>query len=191
MGCVRTRLPLAAVLALLLAGCGAERLPVPDPARPAPPVGTRGAAFPQAGLRFQAPGGWAFEAGRPPLIATMVSGTATIAVWRYPRTEPLPDTAEQLEAARRQLEQAVRIRDPGFEQRRSRTLEIDGAPAVQITGTTTIAGRRRVVRSTHVYAKEAEVVVDEYAAEPDFGTVDRSAFRPLLRSLKIDPPAAA
>jgi hypothetical protein len=44
------------------------------------------------------------------------------------------------------------------------------------------------VRSTHVYAKQAEVVVDAYVAPRDFVNVDREVFRPLVRSLKIDPP---
>ena len=44
------------------------------------------------------------------------------------------------------------------------------------------------MRSTHVYAKGAEFVVDAYAAPRDFATVDRSVFRPLVRSFKIDPP---
>jgi hypothetical protein len=44
------------------------------------------------------------------------------------------------------------------------------------------------VRSTHVYAKGAEYVIDAYVAPRDFANVDRVVFRPLVRSVKIDPP---
>jgi hypothetical protein len=60
---------------------------------------------------------------------------------------------------------------------------------VQIVGDQTVAGRPRRVRSTHVYTRGAELVVDQYAAPDVFGTVDRSVFVPLLRSLKIGKPA--
>ena len=45
------------------------------------------------------------------------------------------------------------------------------------------------MRSTHVYAKCRELVVDAYAEPDDFERVDRAAFGPLVRSIKIDPPA--
>jgi hypothetical protein len=44
------------------------------------------------------------------------------------------------------------------------------------------------VRSTHVFAKGAEFVVDAYAAPRDFALIDRTIFQPLVKSLKIDPP---
>ncbi len=42
-----------------------------------------------------------------------------------------------------------------------------------------------MVRSTHVYAEGAEIVVDAFAPEKDFRRVDEQVFRPLLKSLKI------
>jgi hypothetical protein len=56
---------------------------------------------------------------------------------------------------------------------------------VQLRGTETIVGRPRMVRSTHVYTKNSEVVVDAFAPEQDFRRVDAQVFRPLLKSLKI------
>ncbi len=67
-------------------------------------------------------------------------------------------------------------------------VEVDGAPAIELLGTATIAGEKRRVRSTHVYAKGAEIVLDAYAPEQEFARVDREVFRPIAASLRIDPP---
>ena len=61
-------------------------------------------------------------------------------------------------------------------------------PAIQVRGTETISGQPRTVRSTHVYAFGAEVVVDAYAPANVFGRIDRAAFAPLVRSLKLRAP---
>jgi hypothetical protein len=183
-------LPLACAAALLGAGCGAERVQPPDPSRPfaiEPPVRR---AFPEAGLRFRAPGDLAFGAGRAPLVTSASTGTATIAIWRYPRSEPLPRDDAALAAAREALVRAARTRDATFDLDRSRRVRIDGAPGIELVGSERVAGRDRRVRSTHVYAKGAEVVVDAYAAPRDFAVVDRAIVGPLLRSLKLDPPRA-
>ena len=68
-------------------------------------------------------------------------------------------------------------------------MKVDGARAVELVGTEKVNGRTRRVRSTHVYAKGAEFVIDAYAAPRDFDVVDQSIFQPLIRSTKIDPPA--
>ncbi len=183
-------LRLAPILALaaLAAGCGAERVATPDVTRPVTDGPRAAVAFPAAGLKFDAPRAWRFTEWDAPLVATTSSGTATIAIWRYPRTEPLPRDEPALDAAEEALLGAIRTRDPRFEERGVRRVEIDGAPGIQVVGDQTIAGRPRRVRSTHVYAKEAEYVVDAYAPPEQFAAVDRSVFRPLLRTLKIDPP---
>ena len=180
----------AAVVACAGAGCGRERIQPPDTVRPAPPVGTAPEAFPQAGLFLDRPGNWPFRPGRAPLVASASSGTATVALWRYERSEPLPREDEALEDAQAALEEAVKTRDPSFALEGSKRVEVDGAPGIELRGTETIAGRRRRVRSTHVYAKGAEVVLDAYAPAEEFERVDREVFEPIVRSLKIDPPAA-
>jgi hypothetical protein len=182
------RLLLALPAALLMAGCGRERLEPPDPSRPASALNENVRTYPAAGLRFEAPDDWTFEPGQAPLVTSTADGSVTIAVWRYPRTEPLPREDAALDQAQEALVQAARRRDPSFELDDARQLRVDGAPAIQLVGTQRVAGRERRVRSTHVYAKQAEVVVDAYVAPRDFVNVDREVFRPLVRSLKIDPP---
>ncbi|MCA1690147.1 MAG: hypothetical protein LC720_06850 [Actinobacteria bacterium] len=60
--------------------------------------------------------------------------------------------------------------------------------AVQLRGLETIDGQRREVRSTHLYADGAEVVIDAYAPPDQFRTVDRGVFHPLLRGLRLAAP---
>ncbi len=168
--------------------CGRERIDPPDVVRPATPTGSTPQGFPQAGVSFDGPGNWPFLPGRAPLVASASSGTATVAVWRYLRSEPLPREDAALDAAQRTLIDAAKARDRTFDLQRADRVKVDGAPAVELVGTETVAGGRRRVRSTHIYAKGAEVVLDAYAAPDDFRRVDREVFRPLLESLRIDPP---
>src|SRR3712207_4957046 len=118
--------PLAA--ALLLAGCGRERIEPPDTVRPAAPAGTGTEAFPKDGLFLERPGNWPFRPGRPPLVASTSNGTATVALWRYLRSEPLPREGDALETAQASLEAAVKARDSTFRLDGSKRVEIDGAP---------------------------------------------------------------
>ena len=185
----RVLLTAVALAAVLTAGCGRDRLEPPDPSRPASALRDAERSYPEVGLRFMAPDDWTFEPGRAPLVTSTADGTATIAVWRYPRTETLPREKADLDAAQDALVDAARQRDPRFELDEARQTEVDGAPAIVVLGTQQVAEQERRVRSTHVYAKGAEVVVDAYAAPRDFAKVDRAVFRPLVRSLKIDPPA--
>lgn len=180
---------LAVVAAALSAGCGRDRLEPPDPTRPTASLAEVERRYPQAGLRFEAPGDIVFERGQDPLVASAASGTATVAIWRYPRTEQLPRSDAALEDAERTLVDAIKLRDPSFVLDDVERVRVDGARALQVLGTQRVLGRERRVRSTHVYAKGAEFVVDAYAAPRDFATADKGLFRPLVDSLKIDPPA--
>jgi hypothetical protein len=174
--------------AALLAGCGNERPPAPDVKTPGGPVGTTAARYPKQGITFTAPGGWRLTPGAAPLVATVQTGQATVAVWRYPRGEALPRSQAQLRAARDALLAAAKARDPTFDALKSSTIRVAGAPAVQVRATETIDGHARMVRSTHVYKHGAEVVVDSYAPAKDFRRVDAQVFRPLLRTLRITRP---
>jgi hypothetical protein len=177
--------------AMALAGCGNHLAAVPDTATPGPPLGTNAATYPQAGLRFGAPAGWHVEPGQAPLVTTITTGRAAIALWRYPRTESLPVTTRALEQAKAALLAAAAARDATFAAQGARLTRVGGRRAVEVRGTETVEGARRAVRSTHVFAFGAEVVVDASAPPRDFARVDRQVFGPLVRSLRLGPPKAA
>jgi hypothetical protein len=174
--------------ALLAAGCGNDETPAPDVTTPGPRLGSTPVDFPEHGLALEAPAGWNVNRGQPPLIATIATGQATIAVWRYPRAEELPASKAELDAARTSLVQAASERDPTFKVIKDANTEVDDRPAVQIRARETIEDQPRVVRSTHVYAEGGEIVVDAFAAPGDFRRVDAEVFRPLLRTLTVSKP---
>ena len=182
------RLSCAAVALVVLAGCGNDETPAPNTTTPGPRLGSNEATFPQAGIAFDAPAGWSLDKGTPPLIATVATGQATIAVWRYPRSEELPASQDELKAARDALLDAAKQRDPTFTEIKSAPAKIAGEPAVQFRARETIQGQPRTVRSTHVYFEGAEIVIDAFAGPDDFRRVDAEVFRPLLKSLKLSKP---
>lgn len=181
------RASLIAVL-LLAAGCGRERLPVPDVDRAAVTGDTTKQAYPQAGLRFDAPAGWGFARGQAPLVASTSNGSATIAIWRYERTEPLPERDAALQTAERALLDTVRQRDRTYREVSTERTEVGGEPAIELVGEQRVANRPRRVRSTHVFAHGAELVIDQYAAPTEFDRLDAAVFQPLVQSLEIDEP---
>ncbi len=183
-------LPALAALAALAVGCGNDRTPPPDVFTPGPPLGSNTQSYDTAGLGFEAPAGWSLAPGQAPLVATMATGRATVSVFRYPRTEPLPRDAASLDAAAEALVGAAKQRDPSFVEIKRARLRVDGRPAVVLRGTETVAGQPRTVRSTHVYAFGGEVVVDAIAPAADFARVDAEVFRPLVRSLELRAPRA-
>ena len=182
------RLAATLIAAALLAGCGNDRTEPPDLGRIGAPNGFTDARFEQAGIFLRSPGGWSTIPGEPPLVATIAGGDASIAVWRYPRTEPLPETREELRAARDQLVEAVQARDAGFEVGDTRIVVKEGLRGVEIIGVGTIQGARRKVRSLHAYAHGAEVVLDAYAPVAVFDRVDEQTFGPVTRSLRLSEP---
>jgi hypothetical protein len=183
----------AAVLiaALLAAGCGDERTPAPDLAAAAPPVGWTRADYPRAGLRVSIPANWTVTSGSAPAVVTVSSGSAVVALWRYPRTEPLPRSDSDLEGARRALAGAASARDPSLAVDASHRVRIGGAPGVVIVGSEKIRGTRVRVRSTHLYAQGGELVADAYAPPGDFARIDAAVFRPLALSLRLRPAQGA
>ena len=116
---------------------------------------------------------------------TIAIGDAQIAVWRYARSEPLPETRSQLHAARLALVAQVERRDPTFELTSSRLVMKPGVRAVELVGQGTNAGERRSVRSLHAYARGHEVVLDAFAPPEDFARVDEQTFAPVARSLRL------
>ena len=183
------RAPLVALLALLaLSACGEERTRAPDLGTPLTPQGVRTVKLPAAGVAFTAPANWSDSDAREPRVGGIQSGRATLAVWRYVRSEPLPEGAAELRRVRGLLVDRVEERDPTFRLASSRVTRRADAPAVELTGAQTIAGRPVRVRSAHVYTGGAELVVDAYAAPQDFDRVDATVFEPALRSLRVAMP---
>jgi hypothetical protein len=179
-------LALLPVLALV-SGCGDRRVHPTDVALPLPPNGVHALGYPKAGLSLRAPNSWRSQEGTSPLVASIASGTATVALWRYPRTEPLPASAAAFQTAKRALVRAARARDRTLQVARARVIRFHGRPALEIVGVETVGGQRRMVRSTHVFRQGSEVVVEALAPPALFAGLDRTVFDPLLASLKIQP----
>jgi hypothetical protein len=140
------------------------------------------------GISYRRPRNWDQLAPAGSLVGGLTSRTATVAVWRYPRTEPLPGDRAELERVQTLLLDRVRQRNPTFTLRTSEITELAGAPAIELTGSQSSAGFAYDVRSAHLFKAGAEVVVDAYAPSGDFARVDRQVFRPLLASLKLTAP---
>jgi hypothetical protein len=173
----------AAIAALAATGCGSGSSNTTTTTS----AGASG-SFPAQGISFTPPADWSVDQGTGHLVATAQAGQATVAVWRYPRGEKLPKSKLELQAARDALLKASTRRDVTFEQIKTAATTIAGEPAVQIRAREHIAGQPRTVRSTHIYADGAEIVVDAYADADSFRKVDADVFRPLLRSLHVAPP---
>jgi hypothetical protein len=184
----RTAIAIAAAAAVLLAGCGNEKTKPPNIGRIPAPLGFRDQVFIKDGVFFRAPRNWRVIEGEPPQVATIAAGDAQIAVWRYRRTEPLPETRSQLRAARKALLAQVSNRDPTFRLTSSRIVVKEGLRGVEIIGEATNQGQKRLVRSLHAYGRKAEVVVDAFAPPADFARVDEQTFGPVARSLKLAEP---
>ena len=175
-------------LAALLAGCGNERTPVPDLGTVPAPKAFREAFFDEQGIRFRAPTNWRVVPGEPPHVATVAIGTAQIGVWRYPRTEPLPETRAQLNAAREALVAQIERRDPTFKLTSTRLVVKPGIRAVEVVGigaNLTNPSVQRSMRSLHAYGRGAEVVMDAFAPPKEFARIDEQTFGPVTRSLKL------
>jgi hypothetical protein len=184
---VRRALVIAAALSLGT-GCGESRTPPPDVVHPPrASEATRLIRTTTAGVTFRAPDNWRGLAARPPLEGGVTLRTAAAVVWRYPRTEPLPRRGKALAQARDRLVERARLRNPTFALRSSELTRVDGEPAIVLLGSQTTNGATYDVRSTHVFAHGAEVVVDAYALAEDFPTVDREVFTPLLESMTVEP----
>ena len=183
------RVGIALITSLVLAGCGSSKKEPPSTTQVT--TGQSGnvtVSVPEAGVSFKAPGAWRRQKGKPPLVYAVQTGQATLALWRYPRTEQLPVTHKALQAAKEALVRQIRKRDPTFKVTKAKLLHVGPKRAVQVLGTGAIAGNRRTIRSTHIYTEKAEFVVDAYAPPTVFDRVDKQVFAPLLDSLEIAKP---
>jgi hypothetical protein len=175
----------AVLAAGLLAGCGNSRTPIPDLDRAAQPSSFRTLTLGAAGVSLSTPRNWTVTSQSAPLVITLNSGPAVIALWRLPRTAPPPAGSAALAAAGRSLLAAVRRRAPDIPGLRATATRVDGVRAITVDAIERIAGRLRRVTSTHVYVRGAELVLDEYAPPTQFRAVARAVFVPVLRSLRL------
>ncbi len=172
---------------LLLAGCGNARTLVPDPTQPVAPTGFRTLTLAQAGVRMSAPRNWTVSGAGPPLVVTLESGTAVVALWRYPRAAPAPAGRLGLVGARRALVAAVRRRDPSMRLLGSSLATFGDVSVIVLAALERIGGHPRRVSSTHIYLRGAELVLDEYAPPAQFPSLERTVFARLRRSLALLP----
>lgn len=181
-------LSLSLAAALLLAGCGNSRTPIPDIGLIPGPGAFRVVRYP--GVSIRVPDNWRVFEGDAPQVATIAIGNAQIAIWRYKRVEPLPQTRAELGAARKALVAQVEADDKTFRLTSSRIVVKRGLVGVELVGQSTNEGQRRYVRSLHAYRDGYEVVVDAFAPPADFPRVDRQTFGPVSRSLRLSVPKA-
>jgi hypothetical protein len=182
----------AALVAAGLLGCGNDRRPAPDVGFIAAPKDFRAARYPAQGVQFRAPTNWLITRGKGTHVATVAMGEAQVGVWRYPRTEPLPETRDQLRAARDAVVKQIQARDPTFKLTSTRLVRKDGIRGVEVVGLGTNLTNdraRRRMRSLHAYGRGAEVVVDAFAPAKEFARVDKQTFGPMTRSLKLRAPS--
>jgi hypothetical protein len=186
---VRRIAPLALACPLLvLAACGNARTPAASVIWPAAPTGFRALSYPQSGLAFDAPRNWAASAQQAPLVATVSSGAAIVAVWRYTGHRRGSSSPAELQQA---LIRRARLRDPTLRVIASHRRTIDRAPAIVLDAVESIAGSPRRVRSIHIFTRGAEIVVDEYAPPFVFDAVNSKVFARLARSVRLTGASAA
>lgn len=171
-------------IAAVLAGCGYSRTPAPNVASPVA-IGFAQEGFPRVGIDALIPDSWSEVVTRLPLAATISSGAAVIALWRYPRSVPPPANRLELASARTSLIAAARARDRSLHVIRSKLTHIGGAPTVALDAFERINGHRRRVRSLHLYVVGAEIVIEEYTPPAEFHEVDRTVFSPMNHSIKL------
>jgi hypothetical protein len=170
---------------VLLAGCGYSRTPAPPVGRPATPTGFVGEGFPTAKIALYFPRNWTVTQSQLPLAATISSGPAVVAVWRYPRTVPPPPDRAALKLARAALISAARARGRSLTLIRTSLTRISGAPTIVLDAFERIAGGLRRVRSLHMFVPGAEIVLDEYAPPSEFHAIDHLVFSPLNHSINL------
>jgi hypothetical protein len=131
------------------------------------------------------PRAWNTVPAQAPQVTLITSGGAVIALWRYPRSGPLPSSAGELRSALQRLIVSARAREPKLRLIGSKIETVGGHPALELDTVQQIGPSLRQVSSTHVFSPAAEVVLEEYAPTALFPSVERSVFAPVRRSLTV------
>ena len=183
----------AAGAAVLFAGCGNDRTPSPAVGLISAPKEFRATPFLADGVQFRSPANWRVVNGEGTQLATIAIGDAQVGLWRYERTEPLPETRDQLAAARQALVAQIESRDPTFKLTSTRLVLKPGFRGVEVVGSgtnLTNGSVQRSMRSLHAYGHGMEVVMDAFAPPRQFARVDEQTFGPMSRSLRLSAPRA-
>ena len=170
----------------MLGACGKEQEPAPRVFDVKPPKGRKAEEFPSAGMALVRPRNWQLREREAPGVFELVSGQAVVAGWAYPRTERLPETDEELEAARDRLVEAIEERDPDFELRSTAIRQVAGARAIVVRGEQVVSRRLLRTRSVHVYEGEVEYVIEALSPPLDHELVVTRVLAPLLESLELE-----
>jgi hypothetical protein len=165
---------------VLVAGCGNSRTAVPSLTRPAKPDGFRELTYRGEAIQFEVPRDWVVSSHGLPLVATITSGAATVALWRYDTTR-----VGTLAAAQAALIASAKARAPGLHVLHARTETLAGLPTVVLGVTERIGGNLRRVRSIHMFAPGVELVIEEYTPPAIFHAEDQAVFSALDRSLAL------
>ena len=160
---------------------------MPDTARAAPAHGFRTLTLSRAGVSLATPDNWTVTGQGAPLVVTLNSGPAVVALWRWRRPGAPPTTVTALSRARHALLAAVRAKGRGVTVLGSGETRVSGARAIVLAARERINGEVRRVISTHVYVRGSEFVLDEYAPSSQYAAVAGSVFAPVLRSLTLLP----
>lgn len=169
--------------AAILAGCGNERSQIS--LRPMLSGETREVDFPSAGLTVELPREIQTVPAEAPQVFRAALGRAVVAAYAYDRDEQLPRDEVELNAARERLEDAAADRAPSWELGSSRTLEVEGAMAVELIGDQTISGGRLRTQSLHVYDEGAEYVFELLAPPRQFESIARVLFPAIEGSFAV------
>jgi hypothetical protein len=178
---------IASLIAVGLAACGNSRTPVPNQAQLDSPLVFHRVRLPDAGIIVRAPLTWGIAADRRPLVNTISSGDAVVAIWRYPRQAPVKLDPVAVRRVGQRLIATARAKDPRFRLLATRVVRVGGAPTVEIDALEQVGQGTRRVRSLHVYTPGAELVLDEYAPPASFASIDASVFSPLTQSVVLRP----
>ena len=70
-------------------------------------------------------------------------------------------------------------------------MDVNRTRGIEVLATESVNGQARRVRSTHLFDRGAEIVIDAYAPPADFARVDATVFEPLLRSFQLRAPGSS
>ena len=183
---MRTRLILPALCAALLAGCGSSAPSSTSSTAPSTLTGSGVTPRSFRGFAVELPSSWTQIAAAGTRLYAARSGAATIAIFRYPRSGKAPYAHSLLKSDLHALVALTRSRHPGFRLLHARVTKVSRRGALELVAVEQLGGRTVQVRSTHVFLKGAEIVIDEYTDPAQFSGVDHADFLPVVYSFTAE-----